>query len=340
MVRTTNVYQEVIHVSFLQDWGFPMVDTVKIEFNGVAKIDIPPRKRLTLTNGARLWYDGIATFRAEAELPKLLWGHNGRLITNQEDLDASLELLRSSLQKYVEFSSWQFVRIDLCWQFNTDAKAVILAHQWTCLPGIRKRPTVFDGGKQISWRGGRSRVVLKMYQKSSSPIGESKTVLRVELTLAGAGLRCRINPSVPLRFDTLWKAFRGELIKLPAPRVPERRKHSFAEIIAALAPECQKMGLLIYQAGRTAQSVSNFEKQVGTACLQRIVWDWGTKLPSDHPPIAVHVDSKRSLPRRHPCAPKPACERPSEIKPDVTAIPSPTPTPAAAPVSSALQGSS
>lgn len=300
MVRTTNVYQEVIHISFFQNWGFPMVDTVKIEFNGIAKIDITPRKRRTLTNGARLWYDGIATFRAEAELPKLLWGHNGRLITSQGELDASLELLRSSLQKYVEFSSWQFVRVDLCWQFNTDAKAVILAHQWTCLPGIRKRPTVFDGGKQISWRGGRSRVVLKMYQKSSSSTGESKTVLRVELTLAGAGLRCRINPIVPLRFDALWKAFRDELIKLPAPRVPERRKHSFAEIIAALAPECRKMALLVYRAGRTAQSVSNFEKHVGMACLQQIVWNWETELPADHPPTAVHVDSKRSLPHRRP----------------------------------------
>ena len=126
-------------VFFRTQGGRRMVDTVKVWFTGTLRADLPPRKKVTLPGGVvRFWQDGFGNCKAETELPKLLWGHNGRLVSNQAELDQCAALLRATLLAVVEFASWEWVLLDLCWQFSTRAADVILAHWFAELVRLEK----------------------------------------------------------------------------------------------------------------------------------------------------------------------------------------------------------
>ena len=261
-----------------------MVDTIKVRFAGTPDVTVPARRKLTLPGGiVRFWHDGFGTCKAEAELPKLLWGHNGHLLANQVELDASVARFRSALSQRVEFESWQWVLVDLVWHFRTRTADVILAHQWLRFPGVRSWPSLLKGDKEISWRGGR--LGLKFYRKDEG-------VLRVELRLAGEQLRKRIDDDAPLNFDELYQVFRADVLNLPPVQLPEARKHSLAEIIAGLPLEFQNPAILAYQTNRTARAASGFKRDVSAARLIKADWNLRELLPADNPPPAVHCEPR------------------------------------------------
>ena len=261
-----------------------MVDTIKVKFTGTLRVSMPAHRRLTLADGVRFYHDGLGNCKAEAEWPKLLWGHNGRLVVNQTEIDAGGARLREILLAIVEFESWRLVVVDLVWQFQTLPADVILAHQWQRISGVRNLPTLHCGDKEISWRG--SRLGLIFYRKAEG-------VLRVERRLAGEQLRQRIDDDAPLNFAELYQVFRAEILKLPPVQLPEVRKHSFAEIIAGLPVELQNGAILAYQQGRTARAVSGFKHDVSFARIKSVGWNLHELLPEDNPPPAVHCEPRR-----------------------------------------------
>jgi hypothetical protein len=262
----------------------PVVDTVKVWFQGEVSGHMPASRRVTLADGVRFFHDGFHGCKAEAELPKLLWGHNGHLLTNQAELDDSVARFRLILSQYVKFQCWHWVLIDLVWQFDTRAEDVILAHQWLRFPGVRSLPSLLCGGKEISWRGGRRG--LKFYRKAEN-------VLRVEMRLAGKKLRERISDDAPLNFAELYGAFRAEVQQLPQVQLPDARKHSMAEIVATLPMDTQNTAILAYQIGRTARAVSGFKRDVSLARVNRTGWNLRDLLPAQSPPPPVNVEPKR-----------------------------------------------
>ena len=261
-----------------------MVDTVKVWFTGTPHAAMPAHRRVQLADGVRFWHDGLGSCKAEAELPKLLWGHNGHLVASQAEIDASVARLREILSQQVEFSSWQMALLDLVWQFQTRTADVILACQWLRFPGVKSWPTMHKGDKQISWSG--ARLGLKFYRKSEG-------VLRVELRLAGGQLRKRINADAPLNFTELYQVFRAEVLKLESVQLPEARKHSTAEIIATLPTEFQNGAILAYQQRRTARAVSGFKRDVSAARLKKVGWNLCELLPTQSPPPPVNCEPRK-----------------------------------------------
>jgi hypothetical protein len=251
---------------------------------------MPAGRRLTLACGVRFYHDGFDNCKAEAELPKLLWGHNGRLLANQAEIDASVARFRSILSQQGKFEPWQLVVVDLVWQFQTRPADVILAHQWLRFPGVRSWPSLLKGDKEISWRG--SRLGLKFYDKAEG-------VLRVELRLAGKQLQKRIDADAPLNFDELYQVFRADVLKLPPVQLPEARKHSLAEIIAGLPLEFQNDAILTYQQGRTARAVNGFKRDVSVARLKKVGWNLHELLPADNPPPPVNCEPRNQRKKDH-----------------------------------------
>jgi hypothetical protein len=251
---------------------------------------MPAHRRLTLACGVRFFHDGFDNCKAEAELPKLLWGHNGRLLANQAELEASVARFRSILSQQGKFEPWQLVVVDLVWQFQTRPADVILSHQWLRFPGVRSWPSLLKGDKEISWRG--ARLGLKLYRKAEG-------VLRVELRLAGKQLWKRIDADAPLNFADLYRVFRDEVLKLPPIQLPETKKHSTAEIIAALPMEFQNDAILTYQQGRTARAVSGFKRDVSNARLNKVGWNLGELLPADNPPPPVNCEPRNQRKKDH-----------------------------------------
>ena len=261
-----------------------MVDTVKVRFTGTPRVAIVARKGGLLEDGVRFWHDGAGNCKAEAELPKLLWGHNGRLLANQADIEASVARFRDILLKWVEFAFWQLVLVDLVWQFETRTADVILAHQWLRFLGVRNLPTLHCGGKEISWRG--ARLGLKFYRKAEG-------ILRVELRLAGEQLRQRIDANAPLNFGQLYQVFRNEVLKLSPVQLPETRKHTLADIIGSLPLEIQNRAMLMYQQDRTARAAAGLKRDVSVARLRKIDWDFHKLLPAANPPPTVNCEPRR-----------------------------------------------
>ena len=270
--------------------GRHMVDTIKVRFTGTPHATMPAGRRLTLTERVRFYHDGFGNCKAEAELPKLLWRHNGRLLANQAELDASVARFKSILSQWVEFASWQWVLVDLVWQFQTRMADVMLAYQWLRFPGVRSWPSLIKGDKEISWRG--ARLGLKFYDKAEG-------VLRVELRLAGKELRKRIDADTPLNFDQLYRVFRTEVLKLQPVQMPEARKHSTAEIIAALPLEFQNKAILAYKQGRTARAVSGFKRDVSLARLKKVDWNLCELLPVNNPPPPVNCEPRNQRKKDH-----------------------------------------
>jgi hypothetical protein len=272
--------------------GRCMVDTIKVWFTGTPHVDLEPRRQVTLRDCVRFYHDGLGNCKAEAELPKLLYGHNGHLLTSQADIEASVTRLREVLFQVVKFESWKLKVVDLVWQFQTRPADVILAYQWIRFPGVRSWPSLERGDKQIHWTGARSRWELKFYDKA-------KGILRVELRLAGEQLRKRIDDDAPLNFAELYQVFRAEILKLSLVQLPETRKHSLAEIIAALPKELQNAAILAYQQGRTARAASGFKLDVSHARIKKVGWNLRELLPPENPPPAVNVEPRKKRKLHH-----------------------------------------
>jgi len=278
-----------------------MVDTARVWFTGSPRAALPANHWVwDYAKQVRVKFDGSQEFRAEAELPKLIFGHNGRICSSQRELNLAVDRFRSALGSVAEFDEWTWTRLDLVWQWKVErASEIILAHQWLKFPGIRNDPSLLYGGKMITWCGAKSRLMFKLYDKARS-FGNGAGVLRAELKLAGEQLRKRIDGNAALDFNELWGAFRLELLNFASVTVPEARRHTFAEVSASLTPEQQSRALSVYRLGRSERAIRLFQHQVSNATLKRIAWHWHNKLrkrprlPAQCEPKAMKVPVSRS----------------------------------------------
>ncbi len=232
-----------------------MTDSIEIRFQGEPTFDVPLRRRCQIGKHVRLWFYGDGEFRAAAELPKLLHGHNGRLIANQAELDLALAEFLSLLKAKVKFTAYTISRLDLCWQIAAEAKDVILALQWLKHPKTKRTPTIMPDGAQCVYGSDRSGWHLVLYRKAAG-------VLRMELRLRGRPLRQSVDGAAPLEFVKLWRVLQAALAPLTPIRLPEENRHSFARCTAKLPPEHRAAFLADYRQGRTPRQFSTFAAEV------------------------------------------------------------------------------
>src|ERR1035437_3193848 len=81
-----------------------MIDTIKFEM--FAPLKVPGQCQIPLPFGKniRCWVDPTHWYltRVECSLPKLVFGHNGRLIGDQGELDRAMEQLREAVAKVAD----------------------------------------------------------------------------------------------------------------------------------------------------------------------------------------------------------------------------------------------
>ena len=141
--------------------------------------------------GLRLWskYPNAIT-KIECELPKLLYGHNGRLIRNQSDLDRAL----MRLDRVLHFLSHpledqeaigadlppvfkgHICRVDVVWQFDYPVQTIREVLQDAKHPRIHGKPDLFGDGN-ITFNGKNMRI--SIYDKL-----EERKKFRVATTTA------------------------------------------------------------------------------------------------------------------------------------------------------------
>src|SRR5260370_8412071 len=130
-----------------------MLDTVTAKLACPLRIRLPGKQKLSLVPGLKVWADrsGEILEKAEFSLPKLLFGHNGRLITSQKAIDVSLDKcadILSTIARIPDVAEWDARRVDMAWNYNLHAFPLIMAHAALRGPGILNGAPSHNDGPQ------------------------------------------------------------------------------------------------------------------------------------------------------------------------------------------------
>jgi hypothetical protein len=277
-----------------------MLDTMTVRLACPLRIRLPGRQKLSLEPGLKVWADRSGEMvleKAEFSLPKLLFGHNGRLLTSQSDIDAALALVSHRLKEIAvvpDLADWNPRRVDLVWNFDLAALPLIMAHAALRVPGIQSGATLHNGGQGVSWRGARSHKMITLYDKARQ-MRVSGSVLRGEVSLRAEQL-LRYLPGEHWRlFNSLYHVYRSILATIPLIQTPSK-VGSFPEAIGLESPEVRAR-ILARLAHRPRRTFRRYRQQVEAAAAQQEqTFSWSEILPENGPPAAVHVISRTKLP--------------------------------------------
>lgn len=314
-----------------------MLDTIRIETNRLFNLDIPDSlpdnwsstdkfsegvnddgrhwesRKFTLTErdtGVRVSGTRLSALRIEASLPRLLFGHNGRLIHTQDQLDEALDKL-NDLASEVCFPADDQVqdhvsRADLVWQLRGNIAEFLAAHKNCRHKSIRKLMGHYQG-QGFYFQGQQLRV--RFYDKRLKQHGQPGGVVRVEVQLFGNRLREAFSgfewrKLTSLSFWRCYEVYREIMCGFcpnPLPRVS-----TMAEILALADREgWTSSGIPLFDivtAQQSKRNVSRLRKQM--ALLRPAIHEinWETLLPKDELPPLVELSepevqsSKRSTP--------------------------------------------
>jgi hypothetical protein len=269
-----------------------MLDTVTIRMCWPLTSPLPANRKVTLRRGVKAWAgaSGESLERAEFSLPTLLHGHNGYVLENQEQIDAALEkgaATLAAISRPGRINDCQAWRVDIAWNFDLKAAPLILAHASLRLPQVRRGATVYDGGQGVSWRGARSRFVVRLYDKNRQ-MHVPGSVLRAEVSLQGEQLARRLPGRDWHNFDRLWKVFRTVLAGIPPIQRP-RIARNWPEAVGKEPVEIRRriMARLAHKPSRTFR---RYNKQVEAAAANlEQSFCWADLLANDVPPTPVHI---------------------------------------------------
>lgn len=274
-----------------------MLDTITVAGPWPLRAALPPRRLVRLPaepgGGVLIRVDstGSNVDYAEASLPALLFGNNGRLLTNQDELDTAFEHLRGTVLKLAEVPpvlEWQLRRLDLCWNFDLPARPFIYAHASLRIPGIRSMACLFGGGSGVSWRGTRSRFLVTLYDKSRKS-GANGNVLRAEVRLCGRHLVRRFPHGEWRQFAALWQAFREVLTSIPPISKPEAVT-DLATAVGMEPPEVRTR-ILARLAGRPERTFRRLRRRVESVQVPG-PFNWQSYLSPDGPPNPIQVPTR------------------------------------------------
>jgi hypothetical protein len=251
-----------------------------------------------LMTGARIVATNSRIVCVEASLPRVLFGHNGKLIQSQFDIEAALAKLDSRIEEITcrPLCGRIFSRIDLVWQFEGDAQSFLIAHKNCLLPGIRKVPSIYPS-ESLFWRG--SQLKCRMYDKSKQQTGKPGSVVRVEFQLQGQKLKKEFNgnllPVSSLNFDQSYAVYRRLVLGF-CPNI---------SIKPCKVAEFLKIGLLagwqyegadcfeLWTRGMSRQRRNQLSREIASARPEIFKIDWQSILPNDAPPAAVEIADTR-----------------------------------------------
>jgi hypothetical protein len=271
-----------------------VLDTLRIVGPWCCVSSLPPGATATIQHGIRVKFatSGSALRWAECSLPRLLWGHNGRVIENQAQLDAALEMLRSCLADYAEvgpIEDMKATRVDLAWNFSPPALPIIMAHGGVRVPRIRGGPTRHSDDTGISWGRGRCACSVKLYDKSRQ-MRRPGSVLRAEVMLVRNRLHEEFASSSHWRdWNQCYKVFRRIMGSIP-PIVAPANASTLAEAVAQEPKEYWEKILSRLAHTKSPRSLRRYRRLFAIAAFAPAeMFSWHTLLGAASPPPSVHV---------------------------------------------------
>lgn len=278
-----------------------MVDTLALLGPWPCRTRLPAGRAFWITPHIRVRTDrtGDVILGLHCSLPNLLFGHNGQVLENQEALTTSLITLRSAVADYVELPKTEELRasrVDLAWNFNLDARPIILAHAYLRVPRIRAAATRHGDGDGISWRGKQSRYALKLYNKSREMRVPGNT-LRAEITLRSPRLGEELPRNTWSQWRSCWGVFQRLMRSVP-PVSGHERVRNWTEAVALEPPDIRNRVLSRMATHVSPRTLRRYAQQLESAAalLGTGPFCWRELLTGDMPPNPVNVSPRAQRP--------------------------------------------
>lgn len=260
-------------------------------------------------SGLRLMGRGGYT-RLEVSLPRLHFGHNGKLIRNQADLDSAWSSLFGLMADVsggpIGIDTWipgEVTRADLVWSFPGDPATWVLAHRQVKHPTVRRRargaeyfgPDLSQG---LTWTGRNHmfRIYDKQLEQTNEPGGQ---VVRAELEMRQAFLNRRLgdSPSHLVNFSDLYSAYRKFCIRFDPHTVTPL--HGASEILAF----CERNNFShhgqsvfeLWALGKSRWTIARMRNRLRQVQLPSHGIDWGSLLPPAGPATYAEVEDVQAV---------------------------------------------
>ncbi len=273
-----------------------MLDTIAIRADWPLRVPRPDGKNIRLNNTSpvRISVNENRLVWVEVSLPKLLHGHNGRTLENQDQLTTVLKNMSTDLNTIAatpEIAAWQVWRADIAWNFNLIAAPLILAHAALRVPGIRRGADLFDGGQGVSWRDAKSRFMVKLYDKARK-MHIPGSILRAEISLRGRQLARHLDAGEIQNFTTIYRVYRSIMASLPPIQKPAQAANWQSAIGAE--PLKTRQRILARLAHKPKGTYRRYRRMVEAAAAKPLEsFSWANILPVDAPPPPVNCEPRR-----------------------------------------------
>jgi len=272
-----------------------MLDTITIQGGWPLRITVQGRRKLPMPLGVKAWSDrsGTVLDLVECSLPKLLHGHNGRVLENQAQLDAALGKLHGILSQIADVpgvEEWNPSRLDLVWNFDLPVRPLVHAHAALRVPGIQGGATLFPDGQGVSWRGAKSHFKVMLYDKAKK-MRVPGSALRAEISLCGKQ-RARRFKGDWRNFDDLYRAYRAIMVSI-APITKPTAAANWQEAVGAEAVGTRQR-ILARLAHKPIETWRRYRRKIEAAAAKLPEsFSWENVLPVNNPPPPVNVEPKR-----------------------------------------------
>lgn len=255
--------------------------------------------------------------KIECELPCLLWGHNGRLIQDQNAIDKALQVLRKILQfisptdhkgEYSTIDLGHVCRIDLAWQYDRPVQDLKTLLQHAKHPRIQSPPDLYGNGN-LSFNGKSLRISIydKLKKEKDGRLSptSAQNACRIECQIKSKKYiaeRFGLNPDEGLRtlkFNDLYEVFRGLLLGFSQPR--QLATVSTNGIVSFLAVEAQRdpeiIDRYIHQCGLSKRTASELKHKITDSKLS--FFNLHELVPAGGPPPLVEVEHQNAEKKHH-----------------------------------------
>lgn len=175
------------------------------------------------------WFRGVQFTKIEGSIPRLVHGHNGRVLLDQYEVDRGLAAFRDLVDGLFP-DGWvlrRFSRVDLAWQFPGDTADWSRVFRYARHPAVREAAKCYPDNTGLTW--GKGDCMIRLYDKGEEmrhkgvQVPEGPGPVRLEVQFRGSRLVERFRSdgwAAVSDFSNLYRVYKEFFMLLQGCRVP------------------------------------------------------------------------------------------------------------------------
>lgn len=233
----------------------------------------------------------------QVSLARLLFGHNGRLISSESELRAAFDRLVELLSEICDpiLEGATFTRADLVWQFSGLFAHFANAYRTAKFKGVRKEGGGYER-ESMFWKG--SAMHLRIYDKVRQITKKQPgNVLRVEIQLHNPKFKKLLGDGeavTELSFQRCFNVYRKLMQGFAPTKIPSASTIAELFVMADLdgyKPQGKSQSQFEYWAAKhSPRQVSRMRQQMAAVRLETFEHDFFKLFPKEGLPPIVEVD--------------------------------------------------